>query len=93
MISQYFPGTSDPTPWRSAVLSLAPFLFTGPLAAIAGYHPSWGAQQFPSLASIFLIVTAAFSYGLYAFTLLILSVLDHSVYYPTQNNALRPDWP
>ena len=58
MIGQYFPGTSDRTPWRIAFLSQVPFLFAGPLAVIVGYQPSWGAGQFPSLASIFLIITA-----------------------------------
>lgn len=60
MPAHLFPQTSGQTPWRTAILSLVPLGFAGPLAVIHSYHPWWDPQELPWISSAFLIV-AAFS--------------------------------
>jgi len=53
-----FPPASGQTPWRTAILSLVPLVFAGPLAVVHSYHPWWDPQQLPWISSIFVIVAA-----------------------------------
>lgn len=56
MDTQFFPRTSDQTPWRTAILSLIPFIFIGPLFILVGYYPSWNSQQVPWFRSLYWVV-------------------------------------
>jgi hypothetical protein len=58
MSAHLFPQPSGQTPWRTAILSLVPFAFAGPLAVIHSYHPWWDPQQLPWISSIFVTVAA-----------------------------------
>lgn len=53
MLFKYFPNTNDRTPWRITLLSLIPFLLTGPLLIIYSYHPWWDPQQSPWISTVF----------------------------------------
>lgn len=56
-IRRLFPKTAEQTPWSVAILSLIPFLLSGPLAPLLNYHPWWDADQVPWLATARLPVT------------------------------------
>jgi hypothetical protein len=56
MLGQFFPKTSDKTPWGVALLSLAPLFIMGPLMAILGYFPAWREMAASPAATRFLAV-------------------------------------
>ena len=44
-IRQLFPSQGGQTPWLTAILSLLPFLFVGPMTTLVSYHPWWQPEQ------------------------------------------------
>jgi len=44
---RFFPGATDQIPWGSALLSLIPLLFIGPISLVVSYHPGWDPARLP----------------------------------------------
>jgi hypothetical protein len=42
---QFFPSTSDQTPWGAALLSLAPFFIATTLRVVVNFQPGWRPEQ------------------------------------------------
>lgn len=55
----FFPDTHDQTPWWIALLSLLPFVLTGPLRVVLLYQDGWDTQQMSQWYYLFLLASLA----------------------------------
>jgi hypothetical protein len=68
MIQSIFPRASEPTPLRTALLGLAPFLAAGPAMVVVSYHPGWDPVQAPwvfplAIGALVVLICAGFWFG------------------------------